>query len=298
MTRWICLFLLTTILFGINGIVSAEGIHNPSFNYFSFPDSPFGSETFAYFVLENFEDGLLNSPGVTMSDGLILQRSDAYSDSVDSDDGFIDNNGNTGGATTGALYSAGVFSIQFDFDALVHSEGLPTHVGFVVTDALESANMTLSAFRDSQLLGSITGFQVSEHLHYTQEDRFYGWVDLNGIDSIIIEADTTDDWAMDHLQYGALPFQCELELAEAQQQIEDLQGQLAAITLALESGLASVQNDFRSEFSDPDFNIPGSTSLDKYEYLINAILDLNHGAKLGLYKNLHNTTTITSRNRP
>jgi hypothetical protein len=64
--------------------------------------------------------------------------------------------------------------------------------------------MTLSAFRGGSLLGFITGFQVSELQHFTQQDRFYGWVDLNGIDKIVIAAATNNDWAMDHLQYGAV----------------------------------------------------------------------------------------------
>jgi hypothetical protein len=39
--------------------------------------------------------------------------------------------------------------------------------------------------------------------HVTQQDRFYGWVDFSGIDRVVIEATSTNDWAMDHLQYGA-----------------------------------------------------------------------------------------------
>lgn len=197
------LSLLTFLLFGTVNLVSAGGIHNPSANYFSFADSPFNGVNFTYFFLENFEDGLQNTLGVTRVGGSILLRSDVFSDSVDGDDGVIDNNGNTGGATTGALYSFGAFSIQFDFDASLLGGRLPTHVGLVVTDALTSTDMTLSAFRGGQLLGSITGFQVSEREHLTQQDRFYGFVDLNGIDRIVIAGTTSNDWAMDHLQYGA-----------------------------------------------------------------------------------------------
>ena len=186
--------------------VWALGIHDPNAIYFSFVDSPFSTVTFTngYFFLENFDDGLLNTPGATKIGGSIILRNDVFSDSVDGDDGVIDNSGNTGGAITGAVYSVGLFSLEFDFSAALLGGILPTHVGLVVSDAQYSTNMTLSAFRGGSLLGFITGFQVSELQHFTQQDRFYGWVDPNGIDKIVIAAATNNDWAMDHLQYGAV----------------------------------------------------------------------------------------------
>lgn len=79
---------------------------------------------------------------------------------------------------------------------------------------------------------------------------------------------------------------CEQELAEAEQQIEDLQSQLTQLTTALGDGLTSVQNDFRVVFNNPNFVIPGATPLEQYQNLINAILNLNKGRKEGLYVNL------------
>lgn len=197
---------LDPALLGVGNSASAGGIWNPSANYFSFADSPFNSVNFTngYFYLENFEDGLLNTPGVTRTGGIILLRHDDFSDSVDGDDGIIDNNGNTGGATTGALYSAGLFSLEFDFNSEQLGGQLPTHVGLVMTDAVTNTDMSLRAYRNNMFLGSATGFQVSEVQHVTQQDRFYGFIDLNGIDHIVIEAETDNDWAMDHLQYGAV----------------------------------------------------------------------------------------------
>ena len=37
--------------------------------YLSFADSPFNGGSFSYFHLEDFEDGSLNTPGVTASAG-------------------------------------------------------------------------------------------------------------------------------------------------------------------------------------------------------------------------------------
>jgi hypothetical protein len=40
--------------------------------YLSSLDSPFNGPVFSYFFLENFEDGLLNVPGVTASAGSLI----------------------------------------------------------------------------------------------------------------------------------------------------------------------------------------------------------------------------------
>lgn len=207
-------YLLAIPLFAFASSVLAQGVHDPSVNYVSAGDSPFSSTGFGYFHLENFEDGQLNTPGASHIGGAVLQRSDVYSDSVDADDGVVDNNGNTAGATTGALYSLNVNSVEFRFDAAALSGQLPTHVGLVVTDALRDTGVTLSAFRNGQLLGSISGTQVAELQHFTAQDRFYGWVDTLGIDRVVVTAAATDDWALDHLQYGTVSTpgsQCQIE---------------------------------------------------------------------------------------
>jgi hypothetical protein len=170
--------------------------------YLSFDDSPFKNIDFSSFYLEDFEDGNLNILGIANSGGVTLLRADDFSDSVDGDDGVIDNNGNSGGATTGALYSVGQSSLAFDFDRTSLDGLLPTHVGFVITDVLNNSDITLNAFRDGNLLGSVSGFQLSERQHFTAQDRFYGFADSIGIDRIEITAATDNDWAMDHLQYG------------------------------------------------------------------------------------------------
>jgi len=187
--------------------VPAQGIHNPMAQYFAFDDSPFASVSFSagYFHLEKFENGFLSTAGVIASGGLVLLRSDAFSDSVDGDDGVVDNNGNTGGATTGAFYSAGFFSIEFAFDASKLGEHLPTHVGLVLTDCSADSFVTLRAFRGDIALGSISGTQISEKMHFTQQDRFYGFFDSRGIDRFVLSLASDNDWAMDHLQYGYAP---------------------------------------------------------------------------------------------
>ncbi|MEK6701432.1 MAG: hypothetical protein AABZ53_04155 [Planctomycetota bacterium] len=192
--------VLTPLLLPI--VALGQGIHNPDGHYFSFTDSPFAAPPFEFLHLENFEDGLLDTPGVTNVGGIVLRRSDEFSDSVDADDGVIDGNGNTGGAVTGAFYSAGLATLRFNFNPAALGGRLPTHVGLVMTDCSNPSAMTLSAFRQGALLGSISGNQSAERLHFTAGDRFYGFVDAGGIDSIVMTATSDTDWAMDHLQYG------------------------------------------------------------------------------------------------
>lgn len=202
--RSLVYILVGALAASASGTAVAGGIHNPDGHYFSFADSPFaaGSAATTTFWLENFEDGALNTPGVSAIHGVILLRSDEFSDSVDADDGVIDNNGNTGGAITGARYSAGSFVLEFTFGAAALGGCLPTHVGLVTTDAVTPTAMTLAAYRGGVLLGSVSGNQAAELYHFAAQDRFYGYIDFGGIDRIVMTAATDSDWAMDHLQYG------------------------------------------------------------------------------------------------
>ncbi len=93
--------------------------------------SPFHEIGFHYFHLEDFEDGLLNTPGVSLNEVSTTNVTTVFSDSVDGDDGFID------GLATGntrSLHSAFVTSsFAFEFSAS-DLGGLPTHAGVVWTD--------------------------------------------------------------------------------------------------------------------------------------------------------------------
>lgn len=176
--------------------------------YLSAADSPFAGGTFTYFHLENFESGALTVPGVTLSGGSFLAPGGA-TDSVDGDDGSIDGFGTAGRS----LYSGGLFSLSFTFDALALG-GLPTHAGIVWTDVgtasptFGAGPVTFQAFDSSNVVigtagpaslgdGSINGF--------TAEDRFFGVTHAAGISRIVISMSNTQDWEVDHLQYGLAP---------------------------------------------------------------------------------------------
>ncbi len=165
--------------------------------YLCSSDSPLASVgPWTYFHLETFEDGALNTPGVTASTGNVLGTS-VNTDSVDCDDGLIDGSGVGGHSWFSGSGSAGV---TFTFSAATLG-ALPTAVGIVWTDG--AANITFQAFNASDvLLGTVTGNHADGVSNGTTvDDRFYGWVDPAGIAKIKI-TNSSGGIEIDHLQYG------------------------------------------------------------------------------------------------
>ncbi|NCR38113.1 MAG: PEP-CTERM sorting domain-containing protein [Microcystis aeruginosa S11-01] len=187
--------------------------------YLSFNDSPFKSGNFNYFYLENFEDGLLNTPGVTASSASGLPISvyppDFYTDSVDSDDGVIDGNGQQGHVLlepgNGVI---GGFNFTFDKNTL---GTLPTHAGIVWTDSsyggssgTDGTPLTFEAFNaQGSSLGKIQlgQNQIGDGRFdgTTSDDRFFGVINPEGISKISISQTLINAAiSVDHLQYGSI----------------------------------------------------------------------------------------------
>ena len=72
------------------------------------------------------------------------------------------------------------------------------------------------------------------------------------------------------------------QLATANQTVAGLQAQANSLSARLDA----VETDFRSEFNDPSFTIPGLTVGDRYQNLVQAILALSKGQKGGIYRGL------------
>jgi hypothetical protein len=175
--------------------------------YLGFADSPFyklfeDGQHSAYFHLENFEDHLLNTPGVAAS---VPCKALAYpqADSVDEDDGAIDGKGNRGVACFSGMRTS-VFTFRFDGDAL---GGLPTHAGVVWTDSNgpRRVDAVFEAFDPAgNSLGTLGPAAVGGATSFTgdtDEDRFFGVVSMAGISAISLQVGTRN-WELDHLQYG------------------------------------------------------------------------------------------------
>ena len=172
--------------------------------YTSFNDSPLKGVDFTggYFHREDFEDLLLNTPGVSASG--TPTGPGGLTDSVDEDDGTIDGNGTNGHSFFSSPGSAG---ITFTFDESVLGS-LPTHAGIVWTDG--EGTLTFDAFDENGvslgLIGPISEagvFPDDNFVGGTAEDRFFGAQNDNGISKIFI-SNTAGGIEVDHLQYGAV----------------------------------------------------------------------------------------------
>lgn len=167
--------------------------------YSSSADSPWASYIGTTIVLEDFEDGALNVPGVAATSGGVVippYGNLRYIDSVDGDDGLIDGLGRGGHS----LYYTPAGSITFDFTS---SATLPTHAGIVWTDGRDS--ITFEAFDSGGIsLGTLTGNHADGiFTGTTAEDRFYGVWNVTGISAIKIS--NPGGMEVDHLQFGTVP---------------------------------------------------------------------------------------------
>jgi hypothetical protein len=154
------------------------------------------------FFLENFEDGQLNTLGVSASAGSVLAPGSS-TDSVDLDDGGDDHNGNAGHSFFSAAGAAG---ITFSFNQSVLGS-LPKRVGIVWTDG--DGDTQVEAF-DSQggSLGMIGPLHIADQSNAgtDSDDRFFGFTHQGGISALKVW-NTAGGIEVDHLQYelNALP---------------------------------------------------------------------------------------------
>ena len=179
-------------------------------------DSPFKNESFSYFHLKNFEDQVVDAPGVTFTANCgtpppafgcpfisVFGFIPEATDSVDEDDGAIDGSGaTTPGGRGQAIWARGNPGIEFSFDATDLGGSLPTHAGIVWTDG--SGTWTFEAFDAvGASMGTITAALGDEtFLGTTKDDRFFGAINPAGISKIKIMNPGGGGIEVDHLQYG------------------------------------------------------------------------------------------------
>ncbi|HSO40223.1 MAG TPA: hypothetical protein VLT33_47180 [Labilithrix sp.] len=184
------------------GKVLADGMLEP-IPYLSRADSPFKGVAFpAYSHFEDFEDHLLNTPGVTSD---MTSVSSAFGpsliDSIDGDDGTVDGKCTKVDGTCDAAFGNG--SITFTFDAGILG-ALPTHVGLAWTDGSPQCDAVFEAYDGADvLIGTKTATKVgdADNLGGTAEDRFFGVVHGAGVKKVIIRSSSGGVEA-DHLTYG------------------------------------------------------------------------------------------------
>ena len=174
-------------------------------------DSPFnGLSLNGYFHLEDFEDTLFNEPGVTVSGNNVCVTGTAVgscagfgpesTDSVDGDDGVIDQSGNGALQHTHFATNPGQLTYTFDNTGDILC-ALPTHVGIVWTDGLGTVTFEAFDFDGNSIAFDNTHVAADDGFTgQTEEDRFYGAIDLDGISEITISNSAGIE--VDHLQYG------------------------------------------------------------------------------------------------
>lgn len=183
--------------------------------YIQLADSPFDSLDFSlgYFYFENFEDSLI-VPGIAADNGgrtSVVFGPSAH-DSVDEDDGTIDGSGLDGDSW---FFSTGSAGVTWTFlDSVLTA--LPTHAGIVWTDG--SGNIEFEAFdANGGSLGLLQGTHACcGTAGTTDDDRFYGAIDMGGISAIRV-SNATGGIELDHLQYGnmsAEPVSIDAEFGE------------------------------------------------------------------------------------
>ncbi|MCK6448496.1 MAG: hypothetical protein L6Q99_19060 [Planctomycetes bacterium] len=192
--------LTTVVLAAVGGPAFAQTFHGP-LPYASTADSPFPLGSGAFFV-EDFEDGVLDAPGVSPSNGYVAstQYSGTIIDSVDADDGVL---GNGPCGTCDSFYGGSGFPlVRFLFDAGALG-GLPTRAGLVWTDGGFGTTVTFEAFDAlGTSLGTVVATNQGDGTNFgtTDEDRFYGVEFAGGISELRI-TNSSGGIEVDHLQY-------------------------------------------------------------------------------------------------
>lgn len=80
----------------------------------------------------------------------------------------------------------------------------------------------------------------------------------------------------------------ELEVSKLELKVNQLQIELNTLKSLLSNSLQRIEVDFQQVFKDEYFEIPGFTPEEKLENLVDAIIALNKGRKMGLYQQLRN----------
>jgi len=183
-----------SLIVAIPALCNATPIFYGPTPYLGSMDSPFSGPEYALH-LETFEDGMLNTPGVSASGGSVIDG--PYVDSVE-----------IGGHSWYSNFTLDQVTFAFDAASL---GALPTVAGIVLTDVGYNsltpyfANFLFEAFGpDGAALGSIGPYYFGDgrDTGENREDRFVGVSNAGGISAIRISTNETRDWEVDHLQYG------------------------------------------------------------------------------------------------
>jgi hypothetical protein len=176
------------------GAASAATLYGPT-PYLSQADAPFHPGDFDVFRLEDFEDGALNTPGLSIVAAGCITGTTCFVNG-----GNIDSVGNGGNPNVGhSAFTNGGMLVIFDANVL---GSLPTFAGLVWTDGTNPISF-VARDQHGALLGEITGSHADgSFLGGTGEDRFYGVFNAGGISRLFISSGGNGTMETDHIQFG------------------------------------------------------------------------------------------------
>lgn len=187
---------------GVSAPAMADAIfhYDAQAQYKSVADSIFAAEGGSTYWIEDFEDGLLNSLGLSANTGVVKNPAKS-TDSVDGDDGEIDGSGSAAHSYKINQHT-GTVVLRFDSEVL---GGAPTVAGFVWTDGKDDALVTVKAWdAEGNYLGKlVTTLGDGEHQGDTAADRFIGAESGDGISKLKVMV-SNGFLEMDHIQYGMM----------------------------------------------------------------------------------------------
>lgn len=167
-------------------------------------DSPFfGVVLPVYDHFEDWEDGLVNTPGVTPSSTAVGASFGALVDSVDGDDGTVDGKCEKAAGLCNSGFS-GDGQISFTFDAAQLGGQLPSHVGIAWTDGSTGCDAIFEAYDAADvLIGSKTAAAVGDNTNVGSydEDRYFTVVHAAGVKRVVVKS-SAGGVEVDHLHYG------------------------------------------------------------------------------------------------
>ena len=148
--------------------------------------------------LEDFEDGAVDafltiSPGDPLHPNFVSGSGVPLTDSVDGDDGTVDGSGLDGWS----FFTEGE-ELTIEFASAVTSAGL------VFTDGdSRLTDVRLEAFSGTTSLGVIHAGDIADDVYTgtTAEDRFLGFLDVDGITSLHLSINAGSGIEIDHVQW-------------------------------------------------------------------------------------------------
>lgn len=173
--------------------------------YLQLSDSPLLDRPHDYFHVETMEDGLINTPGLTVSGSIggIFGPPTSWVDSVDEEDSpgsTLDGSGTDGFS----LVFGDVLRMEFNAAAL--GGRLPTEFGIVWTDGNSAEHFLRLYDADGNVLTTVSGLFSNEggFIGSSSEDRFIGYRGLLPIAAAEFWSggDDTPGIEVDHIQYG------------------------------------------------------------------------------------------------